>query len=653
MNSEDQNPIDSEIRSAYEDLSERAAVAARNRSLSDARSSYRSASAPRFAPALVVAAVVALLAGGATLFALRGDDDQPVETGPAENEQTVPDDNEAIGGESGADGGSSEDDDGASDSDSPTTDPTVDDRSDDRADGEVRAGDRYRVATALVAADLNDPFLNLRWSPDADSELLAKLPPTYAGLEATGESKKAADGGTWLHFVLLDPVQVNLGEPLHGGAPTGWANAAYVERLQSGLPIGTDELAACGGDDRSFESDRPGGAAGEWYVYGLESRLMTDRCLRVVVTFGQGPGLFGNWENIDDGVGPAAALPAVQITSTGGFGVTVDLPGVSSAFYKATEADESMFVVRRADDSLGLVSPLPVRGAELKAFPELGIVVIDLELDADRGAPPSGGGIYLTREPIVGAGSVDLVGIARPFEAIFSSRVLDESGTAVEAVFSGTRVSGTHRATSYAVSTNDWTQAWGSFAIRVADLAAGSYAIEFDAGGFGDEDDESRQPLLVPFTIGEAGVGSAMATDEEQLVAQRLMSYAESGGFETVPLADEVTLLLGGVGGEQQVRSRDELRSREAWTFDAESAFGFVGPFNLLDQLRPIGAQISAGPINHCAGPPTNWPTAVNGLRQVNIEPVGIDSCLSWFGVSLFLNGEGEIAAVALDRWEP
>ncbi|MCP5030635.1 MAG: hypothetical protein GY939_02455, partial [Actinomycetia bacterium] len=47
------------------------------------------------------------------------------------------------------------------------------------------------------------------------------------------------------------------------------------------------------------------------------------------------------------------------------------------------------------------------------------------------------------------------------------------------------------------------------------------------------------------------------------------------------------------------------------------------------------------------------WPAEYDGLRQINIEPIGIDSCISWFGVSVFLDSSDQIAGVVLDLFGP
>ena len=112
-----------------------------------------------------------------------------------------------------------------------------------------------------------------------------------------------------------------------------------------------------------------------------------------------------------------------------------------------------------------------------------------------------------------------------------------------------------------------------------------------------------------------------------------------------------MTLGLGLV--HQETFSRAELENRSNWVIDVESFQGFEGPFDVLQRLDDGQVSFSAGPIPYCAGPPRDWPTEWDALSQVNIEPVGIDSCIAWYGVHLFRNNDGEIEVIVLDLFGP
>ncbi len=632
------NP-DERLRAAFRDLSERAARDV-NPSLGRptvdpmTQLDHRRARGPR-RPVLAIAAAAVVTAGAVAAIGLtRGDDGTGLETGPAE---TSTDDTS----NRGSDG-----------SPATTADPATTGTADGApptGDGEVSPRERRRVATALVVADTDDPFLNVRLDPEPGADLLAKLPATYTGLIATGQTETAADGGRWIEVELVHPVAVTTVERDTGRPPSGWVNAAFTEPLPESLPVTLAEVPACAG---GFEPIETGAGLADGHVYGLDAGRVTDDCLRVVVTFGAGRAPF-EWYELPGSIGPAAGLPDVVVTMSGGQGASLDLGAVSSAWPTATD-DEQVYVVRSVDRSLDLVTPRHVDGVTVTGLPDRGVAVIDLEL-GDGSPPPSGAGVVLTSPVTTGAGSVAVRGIARPFEATLGVSIEDPSGAAVEAVYSGSDFLGTAATTEYGVGTTDWAEAWGTFAVRADGLAAGRYTLVLTAQGGADDPDTLR----VPFTIdddpdGDASV-PALPSATDQAAAQALVDFARGGSggsIDGVPLADDVTLLLG--AEPYATASPGQLAEREAWTADAESGFGgFAGPFNPLDQLEQPNLRFTTGPIPHCAGPPVAWPAELDGLRQVNVEPVGIDSCIAWFGVHLFLDDDDRIAAVALDLFGP
>ncbi|MEM9133944.1 MAG: hypothetical protein AAGE88_16445, partial [Actinomycetota bacterium] len=117
-----------------------------------------------------------------------------------------------------------------------------------------------------------------------------------------------------------------------------------------------------------------------------------------------------------------------------------------------------------------------------------------------------------------------------------------------------------------------------------------------------------------------------------------------------VPLADEVTLGLGPT--VVRTMSAAELADRSAWAIDSDGFAGFDGPFNALDSLADGRFATSTGATPHCANAPRTWPDAFAG-EQVNLVSIGIDSCIDWVGVHLFLDDDGAITAVTLDLFGP
>ncbi len=521
---------------------------------------------------------------------------------------------------------------------------TTDDNNGDAVPVVGEAGARYRVDTAKVAADTNDPFLNVRLTPNARGELMAKLPPTYRGIVLTGESATADDGATWFEVQLIDPVQVDLGEPLHGGLPVGWVNAAFLIPLDDGIAVGTDEVPACafGPEQRGAF----GGLSSTGYVYGLESRRLGADCLRVVVTLAAGSNPF-LWEEVPAGTGPAASLPNSFVSSSGGMGVTVELgDNIASAWTSATDTDDDVYIARSTDGTVDLVITVPVGRVGITPLARSGILVIDMEVAGE--APQTGRFVALTDDPAVGPGTVTVTGLARPFEANLGVSIIDGDGQPVAALYSGSASLGTLRGTEYGVQTNDWTEAWGRFAVTASDLQPGSYTMLLD--GEGGVETPSR--TAVPFTITEPPTTSAGEPDtDNQTAAQALVRFAQGGSSAELDLADEVTLSLG--VANQETFTRAELADRANWVFDVEDFEGFAGPFDLLGFLDDGQVKFSTGPIPYCAGPPRDWPSEWDALSQVNIEPVGIDSCIAWYAVSLFRNTSGDVEVIVLDLFGP
>jgi len=514
----------------------------------------------------------------------------------------------------------------------------------------VTDGTRFRVDTDTVLANTADPFLNVRWAPGVTNPLLAKLPADYIGLSWTNDEQTTSDGAVWYRVELLDPVAITPPRPLGGARPSGWVNSAFLLPLPDGLPVTTSEVPACtrGGTPVSATTgDRPPG-----HVYALETQLIATRCLRTVLSFGTGNAPFG-WDDVSPEVQPANAIPETQSVGSGASAVVVDLGGIESVWMGATETPEGVYIVR-TDNVLQLWSPVPVERISISALPDRGMIVVDMVLFRDVGPPPADAGVVLTRHPRPGVDSIEVTGIARPFEANLGVTIEDSSGEAVEAVYAGSLSLGTIATTDYSAQTEDWLQAWAPFAVRAEALDGGLYTLILDAEGARDDPDTLRLPftLLNPEPTSDAEP-TALATRDEQDIVRALVGFARgNGSAASVPFADEV--VLGISLAETRTLTREQLADADAWESLLSDFEGFTGPFNALDTLAQSPfVRFSAGPIPRCAGPPLDWPAQFAGLRQISIEPIAIDSCLQWFAVSVFLNTSGAIEAVVLDLVGP
>ena len=114
----------------------------------------------------------------------------------------------------------------------------------------------------------------------------------------------------------------------------------------------------------------------------------------------------------------------------------------------------------------------------------------------------------------------------------------------------------------------------------------------------------------------------------------------------------------------------EDIADRETWSLQRHYFRAYVGPFSalrLIDEhvtgegkdaaLRMSGdLALSVGEHPHCVSPPISAPEQVASLRRVSLQPsdaLTITSCIGWFTVDLFVDGDGTIEAVTLDLWEP
>jgi len=96
------------------------------------------------------------------------------------------------------------------------------------------------------------------------------------------------------------------------------------------------------------------------------------------------------------------------------------------------------------------------------------------------------------------------------------------------------------------------------------------------------------------------------------------------------------------------------MSTYENWSVGVDEFEGYSGPFHLYDQLEAGGPpEFTVGPHDHCAGQPRLLPGELQGLRQLSIQPTGIDSCLQWYAIDIFVNDEGQAVAVMLDLFGP
>jgi hypothetical protein len=144
-------------------------------------------------------------------------------------------------------------------------------------------------------------------------------------------------------------------------------------------------------------------------------------------------------------------------------------------------------------------------------------------------------------------------------------------------------------------------------------------------------------------------------TPADESVVRALTAFARAPGAGTlaaVPFADRVRLGLS--DRLMTERASVDLVRPDAWVLQQVAFRGGVGPYSALDLLAKSGSTIiSVGPHPHCASPPVPPPADLVGSRRVSVQPTGIDTCLLWWTVDLFVSPAGQIEAVTLDLWDP
>ena len=640
---------DDRIRDAFTDLTHRTAA------------NVRPTNDPSMNPSLPVGRIAAaglvvlvMLGAGWGLFLRGGSDNQNITT------DDIASDSADAASDGRGDHDSSSDATGSASDDTTDSGPTAegDAAGDDAAEdtgsvNDSRDRQRLRVNESMVAADRNDPFLNVRLTSDANGELLAKLPPNYRGLRATGVSVVTSDGGNWIEVELLDPVGISSLDRNTGRPPLGWVNEAFVEALPAHLVDDATLGLPCEAG-ASAVSGTAGAATSAHHVYSLESSVGFD-CLRLVIGFGAGATSPTWWElaesgDLPGGAGLSSQLPQIWVTQSGGMGAVIDLGNVASAWSSATDTNNEAFVVRQDDNGLELYVPRANGDVDVIPTGKGGLLVIDVALDPEPTlAPQSLVMVGVADAMLVGPGSVTVSGIARPFEATLDVRIENRTGDTISAVYSGSTFLGTVEASEYGVNTNDWLEAWGQFSVQAEGLAPGQYTLVLSGDGGSDAPDALR----IPFAITESGSDPKLPTKSEAATAMAFVDFARSGARPDADLfADSVVLHLG--PQEYTTLTGDDRFDRSRWIIDEAEGFGgFEGPFSALERVNESHLRFTRGPTGFCAGAPRQWAAGLGDLQQVNIEPIGISSCIEWFGVHLFFDDQDRIAAVVLDLFGP
>ncbi|MEX2280264.1 MAG: hypothetical protein WEA76_09265, partial [Acidimicrobiia bacterium] len=298
--------------------------------------------------------------------------------------------------------------------------------------------------THRVVGVVADDVLNVRAEPGSDAHVIAVLPPTYAGIRALDNIETVGDGGNWRQVELLDPTRVIDGGELDGQPLVGWVNSAFIEEYDPTAP----EVAPC--EHSIGPMPEPVGDTPD-HVYSVRQYELGG-CIRTVVTFGQDFDE-GRWpiDGITTDMRPAGT-PAMTRHQVNGTTVFV-LEGVPYAWdaQSGTHESSEALVGRWTDGSLAIFVSVP--GTTSVRVSGDGRLVIDTTPNGS--ASLAGNGFHILGEPVAGpGGTIEVWGLARPFEANIGTTLLDSTGNPPDV-----------DAPPF-VMTTDWTEAWGLFQYR-------------------------------------------------------------------------------------------------------------------------------------------------------------------------------------------
>lgn len=147
---------------------------------------------------------------------------------------------------------------------------------------------------------------------------------------------------------------------------------------------------------------------------------------------------------------------------------------------------------------------------------------------------------------------------------------------------------------------------------------------------------------------------NAEITEDEQAIVDAFTAVSATGTVDTQALRLNDAVVIGLSDQLVETRTSADLADPANWQLDLEAFRGRVGPFSaleLLDGADEVAAL--AGRHDHCASPPAPIPPGLQDVRHLSIQPTGIDSCIDWWTVDLFVDADGTVIGITLDTWEP
>jgi hypothetical protein len=172
-------------------------------------------------------------------------------------------------------------------------------------------------------------------------------------------------------------------------------------------------------------------------------------------------------------------------------------------------------------------------------------------------------------------------------------------------------------------------------------------------GGSGYDSEQNADGAILSLN-GDPGAAAAPTPEDTELATSLFLLTDPSRAAELPWDPDGVGLGLGSI--IYRTAAPAELTDPSSWVLNIDYA-GAAAPLSILDAITRLAERdditVRVGPHNHCAGPARPAPAGYETLRRISIQPAGIESCLEWWTIDLFVTDDGLISAVTYDLWEP
>lgn len=173
-----------------------------------------------------------------------------------------------------------------------------------------------------------------------------------------------------------------------------------------------------------------------------------------------------------------------------------------------------------------------------------------------------------------------------------------------------------------------------------------------------------RVIIQIDSADGRTCISSTIDCSPDDEVLLRIRSFI--AGEPYLSLHEDAVLSLASAGYDDlvqplwdatNVEPMTDATLSEPWIFEVEHFAGYSGPFDV--RIPPPENEddvvVTIGEHNHCASPPLPPPEILEGVEfdQYSIQPTGVESCLQWTALDIFVDEDNLIRVVRREIWEP